>query len=175
MRSDANPVTGVVRGVAVAAPDEAMVEEEAEFIPLTAAQAQALRARQPMLSPWWVVLGQVLIGALVVAGAWLVSGRQVVAVSAAWGVLAVVVPAALFARGVTGRFASVNVGSAVLSFFVWELIKIVMTVGILYAAHRMVEGLNWLAMLIGLIVTIKVYWLALAFARKASPVQVENA
>ena len=150
-------------------------EESSDFVPLTAEQAQALRLRQPMLSPWWVVLGQVVVGLVVVGVAWWVSGRQVVAVSAAWGVLAVVLPAALFARGVTGRFASVNAGSAVLSFFVWELIKIVVTVGVLYAAYRTVEGLSWLAMLVGLIVTIKVYWLALAFARKPHPVQVENA
>ena len=75
-------------------------EESSDFVPLTAEQAQALRLRQPMLSPWWVVLGQVVVGLVVVGVAWWVSGRQVVAVSAAWGVLAVVLPAALFALGI---------------------------------------------------------------------------
>jgi len=149
-------------------------QAESDFTPLTAEQAQALRERQPSLSPWWVVLGQVVLGALVVAVMALVSGSRTVALSGAFGVLAVVAPAALFARGVTGRFASVNVGSAVLSFFVWELIKIVMTVGIMFAAQRLVEGLSWLAMLLGLIVTIKVYWLALAFTRKPRSVQTET-
>jgi ATP synthase protein I len=55
------------------------------------------------------------------------------------------------------------------------LIKIVVTVGILFAAQRLVEGLSWLAMLLGLIVTMKVYWLALAFQRKPRPVQNRNA
>ena len=150
-------------------------DSELDFTPLTADQARALRERNPSWSPWWVVFWQAVVGFGVVGAAFLVSGRPVVAVSAAWGVAAVVVPAALFARGLTGRFASVNVGSAVLSFFVWELIKIVATVGILFAAQRLVSGLSWLAMLLGLIVTIKVYWLALAFKRKSHSVRIKNA
>jgi len=45
----------------------------------------------------------------------------------------------------------------------------------MFAAHRLVTGLSWPAMLVGLIVTIKVYWLALAFKRRAKSVQVINA
>jgi len=93
-----------------------------------------------------------------------------VGLSAACGALAVIIPAALFARGVTGKFASVNAGSAVMSFFLWELVKILVTVGILLAAQRLVIGLSWPAMLVGLVVTIKVYWVALAFKRKPRPV-----
>jgi ATP synthase protein I len=58
----------------------------------------------------------------------------------------------------------------VLSFFVWEFVKIVMTVGVLFAAHRLVANLSWPAMLVGLVVTMKVYWLALAVRRKSQPV-----
>lgn len=147
-------------------------EEVSDFTPLTALQAQALRETSPSLSPWWVVAGQVVVGALVTLVAWLVTGSQTVAWSAASGALAVVVPAALFARGVTGQFASVNAGSAVLSFFVWEMVKIFVTVGIMYAAYRLITGLSWPAMLLGLVVTMKVYWLALAFKRKPKPVQI---
>jgi len=110
--------------------------EVSDFTPLTAEQAQALRTQSPSISPWWVVGAQVLMGLLVTLRAWLVSGREVVAVSAACGALAVVFPAALFARGVTGRFASANAGSAVFSFFLWELVKMVMTVVVMYAAYR---------------------------------------
>ena len=46
-------------------------------------------------------------------------------------------------------------------FFVWEAIKIASSVGMLFAAPRLVPDLDWLAMLIGLIVTLKVYWVAL--------------
>ena len=97
-------------------------QEVSDFTPLTAAQAQALREQHPSISPWWVVVGQLVVGVLVTLVAWLVTGSQTIAWSAASGALAVMVPAALFARGVTGQFASVNAGSAVLSFFVWEMV-----------------------------------------------------
>jgi ATP synthase protein I len=138
-------------------------QEASDFVPLTADQARALREKNPSLSPWWVVAAQLAVGVLLTLMAWLVTGSQTVALSAACGALAVVVPAALFARGVTGQFASVNAGSAVLSFFVWEMVKIFVTVGIMFAAYRLVTGLSWPAMLIGLVLTMKVYWLALAF------------
>jgi ATP synthase protein I len=153
------------------APDTGL-EEVSDFTPLTAEQAKALRAQHPSISPWWVVAGQLMLGALVALIAWGVTGSRIVGWSAACGALAVVVPAALFARGVTGQFAKANAGSAVLSFFVWEFVKILVTVGILFAAHRTVTGLSWPAMLIGLVVTMKVYWIALGFKRKPKPVQI---
>lgn len=149
--------------------------DEEDFIPLTAEQAQALRAQNPSVSPWWVVLGQVLVGAVVVLATWLLTGSAVAAKSCAWGVLAVVLPAALFARGLTGQFARANLGTAMVSFFVWELAKIVVTVGVMYVAYRVEVNLNWLAMLAGLVLTMKVYWLALGFKPKASAVRNENA
>ena len=145
-------------------------EEVSDFTPLTAAEAKVLREKNPSISPWWVMAGQVVVGALVALIAWGVTSNQTVGLSAACGALAVIIPAALFARGVTGQFASVNAGSAVMSFFLWELVKILVTVGILFAAQRLVIGLSWPAMLVGLIVTIKVYWIALAFKRKPRPV-----
>ena len=150
---------------------ESEVDEISDFTPLTASQAKALRETNPSISPWWVVAGQLLVGVLVTVIAWLITGRQTVAWSAASGALAVIVPAALFARGVTGQFASVNAGSAVLSFFVWEMVKIFVTVGIMFAAYRLIAGLSWPAMLIGLVVTMKVYWLALVVKRKPKPLQ----
>ena len=151
---------------------ETEVDEIIDFKPLTAEQAKALREQHPSISPWWVVVAQLVVGVLVALIAWGVTGRQTVGWSAACGALAVIVPAALFARGVTGQFAKANAGSAVLSFFVWEFVKILVTVGILFAAHRMVTGLSWPAMLIGLVVTMKVYWIALGFKRKPKPVQI---
>ena len=162
--------------VTIASVPDAVVESEenSDFTPLTAEQAQTLREQNPAISPWRVVAGQVIVGILVALLSWVVTGSQTVGVSAACGALAVIVPAALFARGVTGQFASVNAGSAVLSFFVWELVKILVTVGIMYAAYRLVSGLSWLAMLVGLILTMKVYWIALGFKRKPKPVQIET-
>jgi ATP synthase protein I len=152
------------------APDTDLADEVSDFTPLTAEQAQALREQNPSISPWWVVAGQLVVGVLVTLAAWGVTGKSSVAVSTACGALAVVLPAALFARGVTGQFASVNAGSAVLSFFVWELVKILVTVVVMFAAYRLVADLSWPAMLVGLVVTMKVYWLALAVKRKSQPV-----
>jgi len=158
--------------VTIAPDTKGQAEEDgvSDFTPLTAAEAKALREAHPSISPWWVVAGQVVVGVLVTLIAWGVTGKQTVGVSAACGALAVIIPAALFARGVTGQFASVNAGSAVMSFFLWELVKILVTVGILLAAQRLVIGLSWPAMLVGLVVTMKVYWIAMGFKRKPRPV-----
>ena len=145
--------------------------EDEGFIPLSAEDADRFRKEHPSLSPWWVVAGQFAMGVLVAALAWLVTRNTDIAVSAACGALAVILPGALFARGLTGQFAALNPANAVTSFFVWELVKILVTVAVLLAAHRWVVGLSWPAMLVGLVVTMKVDWLALLFKGKRQPVE----
>jgi len=86
--------------------------------------------------------------------------------SAFYGCLAVVIPGALFARGLRSQFSSISAVTAGFGFFVWEAVKIGVSVAMLAAAPRLVADLDWLAMLIGLIVTLKVYWLALGVRRK---------
>ena len=142
---------------------------EPAFRPLSAAQAKQLRLSQPSVSPWRVVAGQVVVGVLVSLFAWGVTGQQNVGWSAGYGALAVIIPAALFARGITGRFSSLNAGTAVAAFFVWEFVKIGVSVGLIALAPRMVADLSWLAMLAGLVVTMKVYWLALLFVPRRRP------
>jgi ATP synthase protein I len=146
-------------------------QEDAQDIapPLTAKEVRELRQRQPLLSVWRVVVAQCFVGLLVSGVAWWVSG-QVAAVSAAYGALAVIVPAALFARGLTSRVSSLNAGAAVFGFFLWEMVKIGLTVALLVAAPRMVSDLSWPAMLVGLVVTMKVYWVALGMRRVFYPV-----
>lgn len=146
-----------------------IVEDEAvepEFAPLTAEQAQALREQNPSISPWWVVAGQVLVGFLAALAAWGLTESSSVAWSVAYGSLAVALPAALFARGLTGRLSSSNPGAAVFGFFLWEMVKVSLTVAMLFAAPRLITALSWPAMLVGLVVTMKVYWVALAFRKK---------
>jgi len=59
-----------------------------------------------------------------------------------------------------------------LGFFVWELVKIALTIAMLFAAPRLVMGLSWLALLAGFVVTIKVYWVALVLqSRHRHPVK----
>ena len=143
--------------------DEETARKPEEFKPLSAEEARSLRERKPSVPPWKVVLGQGVVGLLAALVAWAVTGRQSVGWSAAYGALTVVLPAAVFARGLTGRFASLNPGTAVFGFFLWEMVKMALTVAMLIAAPRLVVALNWPALLVGLVLTMKVYWVALAF------------
>ncbi len=140
--------------------------EELAYKRLSAEEAQALRERQPSVSPWRIVGLQMLVALLVALAAWGVTGRTQAAWSAGYGGLAVVIPAVLFARGLMSQFSSINAATAGFGFFVWEAIKIAVSVGMLFAAPQLVTGLDWLAMLIGLIVTLKVYWVALLMRPK---------
>ena len=149
--------------------------DSSDFTPLTAKQAQEIRRSNPSISPWRVVVWQLATGILVALFSGLVTGSELVAISAGCGALAVVLPAALFARGVTSQFARANAGTAVASFFLWEFVKVSATVALMFGAYRFVDGLSWPAMLVGLLVTIKVYWFALGFRPKAKTVQKNNA
>ena len=146
-------------------------EAASDWVPLTSEQIAAVKAANPVSAPWWVIAGQALVGSVVVGLAWLFFGGSI-AKSVLCGVLAVVVPAALFVRSLTSKFSKSSPGSAVISFFVWELIKIVVTLSMLFAAHRWVSDLSWPAMLAGLAITLKVYWLALAFKRRRKSVRL---
>ena len=142
-------------------PDAEAEAEEPDFKPLTAQEAQQWRSRNPAVSVWKVVLGQALVGLVVAVAAWAATGRLSVGFSAGYGALAVVLPAALFARGVLRRKASEHPRAAMVGFFGWEIVKIVLTVALLAAAPRVVPDLSWIALLIGMVVTMKTYWVAL--------------
>lgn len=138
-------------------------EEAPPIKPLTAEEARRLREQHPPVSPWWVVAGQAVVGLVTALAAWALTGRQSVGWSAGYGALAVVIPAAVFARGLTGRFSSLNAGTAAVGFLMWEMVKIALTLAMLVAAPKLVPGLSWPALLVGLILAMKVYWVALAF------------
>ncbi len=140
--------------------------EDKGFKPLTREEAEKLRAANPSLSPWAVVAGQWAVGALVALAAWALTGRPSAGWSAAYGALTVALPAAIFARGLTGRFSSLNQDTAVFGFFLWEMVKIALTVAMLVAAPRLVAALSWPALLVGLLVTMKVYWVAMVVRPK---------
>ncbi len=135
-----------------------------DFKPLSAEEAQRLRDLKPQLSPWRVIAVQAVAGLLVALVAWGLTGRQNQGWSAGYGALAVVVPAAVFARGLTGRFASLNPGTAVFGFFLWEMVKMALSLAMLLAAPRLITALSWPAMLVGLVVTMKAAWVAVMLA-----------
>ena len=137
--------------------------DEESFQPLTAEQAAKWRQQNPALSVWRVVFWQVAVGVVLAAlvGGW--SGRVSLSVSVFYGSAAVFIPAALFARGLTSRLTTVNPLTAAAGLLVWEGVKVVLTVLALLLAPQVVEDLSWPALLAGLVVTMKVYLLALAW------------
>lgn len=144
---------------------------EPDFKPMSAEEARQFRQRNPSVSPWRVIAWQLVAGLGVAVAAWAVTGRYNVGWSAAYGALAVVIPAALFARGLMGRFSSLNPATAVFGFFMWEMVKIGLSVALLAMAPKMVPGLSWPAMLVGLVLTMKVNWVALWLTPKHANVK----
>jgi ATP synthase protein I len=156
--------------MATMAPLNEMEAGEPEFKPLTAEEARQWSEKNPSVSPATVVGVQVLVGLAAALAAWGLTGRENVGWSVGYGALAVVIPAALFARGLSRRMALENpqaraVGAA-FGFFIWEMVKIALTVAMLFAAPRLVVNLSWPAMLVGLVLTMKVYWVALVLRPK---------
>ena len=131
------------------------------YQPLSSQEAQLLRQKLPLLSVWRVVVAQILMGVLVALLAGLLTSKWNVAWSAGYGALAVTVPAALFARGMTSPVTSASVGASVTGFLLWEIVKIGLTLAMLITAPRLVPQVSWPAMLVGLVLTMKVYWIAL--------------
>ena len=134
---------------------------QAAFKPLTKEEAQGLRAKDPSLSPWRVILVQAAVGSVAALLAVLFTGKQEWAWSVLYGAATVVLPGALMARGMTSRISSMSPGASAVSFMFWEMTKIGVSVAMLMLAPRIVQPLSWPALLVGLVLCMKVYWLAL--------------
>jgi ATP synthase protein I len=139
----------------------ALSREALNFKPLTRDEAQALRAKEPPLSPWRVIGVQAAVGVGVALLVALISGKQVYGWSLLYGAFTVVVPGALMARGMTSKLSSMSPGASAVSFMLWEMVKIAVSVVMLALAPKLVQPLSWPALLVGLVVCMKVYWVAL--------------
>jgi ATP synthase protein I len=82
------------------------------------------------------------------------------AMSAGYGALAVVLPAAVLVRGMGRQRGATQAGAVLMGFVVWESAKVALTVAMLVLAPRLVVSLSWLALVVGFVVTMKVYWVA---------------
>ena len=105
----------------------------------------------------WQTLSAVAIAALV----WLVSSSTVTVSSAFYGAMCVVLPSALVARMIIKRTrpdALKNSGGRLIGLVVLELVKIVVTVCLLLAAPFVLDSPQWVAIVIGFALTLKVYW-----------------
>lgn len=138
-------------------------------LPWTAQQVQSLVAREKPLSPWRVVVLQAVVGGLLALVWWLFGTAPAQQVrSTVWGAAAVVLPHALMAWGLRRPVAQAQ--AALLSFLLWELIKVGLAVVILVAAAWLVRDLSWPALLVALIACLKVHlgawwWLSRAVQR----------
>jgi ATP synthase protein I len=138
------------------------------FKTLSREEAQALRQQEPSASPWRVFgvqAGVGVVGALLAA---FLIGRQDWAWSWLYGAATVVVPGALMARGMTSLLSSTSPGNSAVSFMLWEAVKIAVSVAMLVLAPKIVQPLSWPALLAGLVVCMKVYWLALSWRGRRS-------
>lgn len=137
------------------------------FKALTREQASALRKKEPPLNPWRVIVVQGGVGVVVALLAALVTGRVEVGWSALYGAACVVLPGALMARGMTSRLSSMSAGASAVSFMFWEMVKIAVSIAMLMMAPKLVQSLSWPALLAGLVLCMKVYWLALLWRGRA--------
>jgi ATP synthase protein I len=142
--------------------------EEEQIVPWTREQVLALRRSQPTVSVWRVVFSQLIAGCVLMSLAWLLGLKFSHVASLGYGSLCVVLPSALFARGITSKWSGLGPGSAVTGFFLWEFVKVAMTMVMLLVSQRVVDDLSWPMMILGLIITMKVYWLSFFWTRKSN-------
>ena len=147
--------------------------EQEDIVPWTAEQAQAWREANPTPSLWRLWGVQLIVGMVLVFFLWLLQMRAGwqfgVVPSAAYGVLAVLLPSALATGGVLRGWrrqmqAQRKVGGAGLSFatiLMWEGFKVLFSILMLALAPQLLrEWMSWPAMLAGFVVTLKAYWWA---------------
>ena len=148
--------------------------EETEFKPLTREEAQQWRASQPEISIWRLVGIQLVVGLVAGALGWLFTQRIPVGWSVLYGSAAVFVPSALMAYGLTSsalsRLLAGYVQAAFAGFLLWEGVKILLAVALLWLAPSVVSGLSWLGLLAGLVLTLKVYWFGFLIQSRRSNV-----
>jgi ATP synthase protein I len=145
---------------------ERWVDDEDEgaasnFRPLTREEAQALRAREPPVSPWRVIGLQVGVGVVATLLAVLATGRTELALSSLYGAATVVVPGALMARGMTSRLARLSPAVGAVSVVLWSGVKIAVSIAMLMLAPKLVQPLSWPALLATMVLCMQVYWFAL--------------
>ena len=146
--------------------------QEPEFKSLTREEAMEWRGRQPTLSIWRLVVAQLMVGLLLGGLSWLLTQRAQVAWSVLYGSAAVVIPSALMAYGLTSsalaRLMAGIAQAAFVGFLFWEGVKVLLAVAMLWLAPQVVPGLSWFGLLLGLVVTLKVYWVGFLIQSRRS-------
>jgi ATP synthase protein I len=142
--------------------------DEDDFVPLTREQVQALKHLGKNASPWPVVRWQAAMACGVAVAAYAVGASASAVWSVVYGGLAVVLPSALFARGIWRQRGLADAGAVFAGFVVWEVAKVVLTIAMLCAAPAVIAGLHWPAMLLAFVLTMKVSLVVLWRQSKAT-------
>ncbi len=154
---------------------------EAEvYVPLTGQEAEVLIQKLGTVELdaflvtvlVWQLTAAVLMGVL----AWWLWPNCTTAVSVFYGALCAALPSALVAFVVKRRMAA-NVlkhpGDALLGLFVLELVKVAAAVCLLLATPLAIEVPQWVAVVAGFVLTLKIYWLvALLELRHSGRIQI---
>ena len=155
-------------------PDESHEPEAVK--PLTSEQAKVLRQNLGIVKLEvfivkvlvWQSAGATLIGLL----AWLLSGSWATAASGFYGAMCAVLPTALVVFVVVRRLSAgvlKQSGDMLLALFVLELIKVATSVLLLAVAPLVLGAPQWVVLVIGFVLTLKIYWLvALLGSRQTS-------
>lgn len=139
-------------------------QEQETIVPLTRAQAERLFGpdvgRVSRVTPFRVVGAQILLSLIVTAVWWAFSARPQAAALSAWlGGMLGWLPGAIFALWLRISGDRLSVGSLVMG----EGGKVITTIALLVAIAVVYPGVYWIALLVTFIVTLKAYWLAMAF------------
>jgi ATP synthase protein I len=152
--------------------DKLDVGDDADFKPMSAQEAASWRAKQKHISMWRVIKWQLSASCLAGLVAGLLAWQWSFAVSALYGGIAVVFPAAVMVWGMTaGRLTQLLSAFAKGSLFAlifWEAIKVVLSIFMLAMAPMLLKDLNWPALVASFVLVIKVYWLAFFLLTKAT-------
>ena len=136
-----------------------------DFKPLTREEARQWRSAQPALSVRRLLFWQVIAALVLAVLAAVLTSDPVVVQSVLYGAAAVVLPSALMAWGVTSSAVARRVSgvapAALAHFFVWEGIKLVLVLLLMALAPVVLDAVNWLALVAGLVVVLKVVGLVL--------------
>ena len=138
-------------------------DPEEDFQALSADEARQWRLRQKPRPAWHSVIWQAGVGLVAAIATGLLWHSLVLAQSVAFGAFAVVLPNVLLLRGMVGADVRWGPEALLLRLLVWELVKLVLTIAILYSANTVLGEMSWPALLAGLVVTMKANWLMLAF------------
>jgi ATP synthase protein I len=139
-------------------------ESDPTPVPWSAEQAQTWRQTQRALPVVGLVAAQFGLGAVVALIAYAAFGSTA-ALSAGYGALCAALPSALLARGMRSALSRAN---PVAGFMVWEFVKLGLGAAMLVAAPKLLSEVNWFALLIGLILTLKVVFLAALWPSKVA-------